>query len=78
MCTTLDTTFGVLDFHFQDCKGRISRSDEMLINVDQHTLLLGTGTLAFSPLVKRQVFCVGDRLKMDRRKALASTIVAPK
>ena len=30
------------------------------------------------PSVKRQVFCVGDRLKMDKHKAWASTIVAPK
>ena len=26
-------------------------------------------TLALLPLVKRQVFCVGDRLKMDKHKA---------
>ena len=35
-------------------------------------------TLALLPLVKRQVFCVGDRLKMDKHKAWATTIVAPK
>ena len=27
---------------------------------------------------KRQVFCVGDRLKMVKHKAWATTIVAPK
>ena len=37
-----------------------------------------TDTLALLPLVKRQVFCVGDRLKMDKHKAWATTIVAPK
>ena len=35
-------------------------------------------TLALLPLVKRQVFCEGDRLKMDKHKAWATTIVAPK
>ena len=40
--------------------------------------MLGTDTLALLPLVKRQVFCVGDRLKMDKHKAWATTIVAPK
>ena len=38
-----------------------------------HTL-----SLALSPLVKRQVFCVGDRLKMVKHQAWATTIVAPK
>ena len=33
---------------------------------------------SFITIGKRQVFCVGDRLKMDRHKALASTIVTPK
>ena len=37
-----------------------------------------TDTLALLPLVKRQVFCVGDRLKMDKHQAWATTIVAPK
>ena len=37
-----------------------------------------THTLALLPLVKRQVFCVGDRLKMVKRKAWATTIVVPK
>ena len=27
--------------------------------------------LALLPLVKRQVFCLGDRLKMDKQKAWA-------
>ena len=35
-------------------------------------------TLGLLPSVKRQVFCVGDRLKMDEHKAWATTIVAPK
>ena len=35
-------------------------------------------TLALLPSVKRQVFCEGDRLKMDKHKAWATTIVAPK
>ena len=34
--------------------------------------------LALLPLVKSQVFCVGDRLKMDKHKAWATTTVAPK
>ena len=37
-----------------------------------------THTLALLPLVKRQVFCVRDRLKMDKHKAWATTIAAPK
>ena len=37
-----------------------------------------TDTLALLPSVKRQVFCVGDRVKMDKHKAWATTIVAPK
>ena len=35
-------------------------------------------TIALLPSVKRQVFCVGDRLKMVKHKAWATTIVAPK
>ena len=35
-------------------------------------------TLASFPSVKRQVFCVGDRLGMVKRKATATTIFAPK
>ena len=37
-----------------------------------------TDTLALLPLVKRQVFCIGDRLKMDKHKAWATMIVEPK
>ena len=37
-----------------------------------------TDTLALLPSVKGQVFCVGDRLKIDKHKAWATTIVAPK
>ena len=37
-----------------------------------------THTLALLPSVKRQVFWVGDRLKMVKHKAWATTIVAPK
>ena len=37
-----------------------------------------THTLALLPLVKRQVFCVGDRLKMVKHQAWATTIVTPK
>ena len=36
-----------------------------------------THTIALLPLVTRQVFCVGDRLKMVKHQALATTIVAP-
>ena len=35
-------------------------------------------TLALLPSVKRQVFCIGDRLKMDKHKAWATMIVEPK
>ena len=35
-------------------------------------------TLALLPSVKRQVFCVGDRLKMVKHQAWATTIVTPK
>ena len=43
-------------------------------------LLLSSGpdTLALLTLVKRQVFWVGDRLNMDKHKAWATTVVAPK
>ena len=37
-----------------------------------------THTLALLPSVKRQVFCVGNRLKMVKHKACAITIVVPK
>ena len=42
----------------------------------KHWVLIDT--LALLPSVKRQVFCEGDRLKMDKHKAWATTIVAPK
>ena len=35
-------------------------------------------TLALLPLIKRQVFFVGDRLKTVKHKAWATTIVVPK
>ena len=34
-------------------------------------------TLALLPLVKRQIFCVGDGLKMGKHMAWAAAIVAP-
>ena len=34
--------------------------------------------VSFIPSVKRQFFCKGDRLKMDKHKAWATTIVAPR
>ena len=37
-----------------------------------------THTLALLPSVKRQVFCVGDRLKMVKNHAWATIIVVPK
>ena len=38
----------------------------------------GTDKLALLPSVKRQVFCEGDMLELDKHKAWATTIVAPK
>ena len=38
-----------------------------------------SGKLALLPLVKRQVYCVGDRLKMDKQKVWNNNFVlAPK
>ena len=33
--------------------------------------------VSFITIGKRQVFCVGDRLKMDKHRAWATTIVVP-
>ena len=51
---------------------------EMIIWIQCLYEIRQTDKLALLPLVKRQVFCVGDRLKMDKHKAWATTIVAPK
>ena len=37
-----------------------------------------SNTLALLPSVKRQIFCVGNRLTIVKHKAWATTIVAPK
>ena len=43
-----------------------------------NSIWLVADTLALLPSVKRPVFCVWDRLKMDKHKAWTTTIVAPK
>ena len=54
---------------FQDEEGRV---------VELNLMPQLPHTLALLPSVKREVFCVGDRLKMLKHKAWATTIIAPK
>ena len=61
------------------------RALDFICKQDQNTRVLALPcdtarphTLALLPSAKRQVFCVGDRLKMVKHQAWATTIVAPK